>query len=187
MTAPQLSTAKLALEHLFERIVAETAERVPVNPPSCVFGWREAVKQSNQGSGGAARVVLQPGDPTGKVGDLGGAKGPGRNPPPVATMVELATLFLWAVDLTDTSDMGQWRAARRLHDLVLPILIRTFQGRWKQLSKEWMRPELERRFGAEMKVVISVEAMVPGDVIPEAPGGTVPATGVALSINGSSC
>lgn len=179
MTAPELSTAKLALEHLFERIVAETLERVPPadvgDPPpvACHFGWRESSMQDNQGVAGAARVVLQPGDVTGKVGDLVGAKLPGRNPPPLATMPELATLFLWAQDPDDDTELGQWRATRRLHDLVMPIVIRNFRGRWKQLSKEWVKPTLERRFGAELRIVISVESMIPDDVVPQAPGGTV--------------
>lgn len=173
VTTPVLSTAKLALEHLFERIVAETAERLPDAPPSCVFGWREAAMQINQAPAGAARIVLAPGDATGKVGDLASAKLPGRNPAPLATMVELATLNLWAYDPSDPSELAQWRAARRLHDLVIPIVIRNFGGCWKQVSKQWLRPEVENPFGAELQVVIAVEALIPDDVRPEAPGGTV--------------
>lgn len=190
MTAPQLSTATLALEYLYGRIVAETLERVPsvapatAPPISCVFGWRQAVQQSNQGPAGAARVVVQPGDATGKMGSLDGAKIPGRNPPPLATLNELATLFLWAVDKSDTSDLAQFRAARRLHDLVVPIVIRNFRGRWKLVSNQWLRSDLERAYGAEMQLVIAVEAMVPDDLVPEAPGGTVTTINGSISVNG---
>lgn len=169
---PILSTATLALEYLYQQIVDGTAERLPAASPSVVFGWREPVKKDNQGPGGANRVVVQPGDAGGKVGDLEGAKLPGRNPPPIATMIEVATIWMWAQDPNDSSELGQWRAARRLHDVVVPIIIRTFRGRWKQLSKVWVRPELERRFGAEMQMVIALEAMIPDDVVPQAPGGT---------------
>ncbi len=162
-----MALPKLALEHLFDRIAAETLERVPptlpsTTPPiSCVFGWREPTKQTNQGPSGASRVVVQPGDQTGKLGTLDGAKLPGRNPPTVATLVELATIYLWAVDATDKSELGQYRAARRLHDLVVPIVARNFRGRWKLMSASWVRPELERRFGAELALVIALETVIP--------------------------
>jgi len=180
---PILSTATLALEHLYNRIVARTAERDAST--ACVFGWREAPKQTNQGSGEANRVVLQPGDPNGKVGELTGAKLPGRNPPPIATLIEIATLFMWGYDGTDpTSDLLQYRAARRLHDIVIPIVIRTFRGHWKQVSSTWMKPETEQRFGAELQVVIAVEAMIPDDVVPEAAGGTVTNVQPTIAANG---
>jgi len=179
------SDATLALDYLFDRLESETADRLdPV--PAVVFGWREAPKQVNQGTGRANRIVLSPGDPGGKVGDLEGGKLPGRNPNSLATMVELATLYLWAYDATAATDARkQWRACRRLHDVVLPICIRAFRGRWKQLSKSWIRSELERPFGAEMQVVFAVESMVPDDLVPYAAGGVV--TGIDLSINGQDC
>ncbi len=182
VTVPQ-SAAKLALDHLYERIVAETAERLdPV--PVCVFGWREAPKQVNQGAGGANRVVLEPGS-NGKVGDYAPAKLPGRNPNPLATLVELATLFLWGFDGTDPTDARlQYIAARRLHDVVIPICIRTFRGRWKASGPEWLKPEAARPYGAEMKVLFAVEAMVPDDLVPEAPGGTVTSVRTSMSVNG---
>jgi hypothetical protein len=187
-----MAAPTLALEYLFQRLQAETLERRPPTPPnltppiSCVFGWREPSKQTNTGPGGAARVVLQPGDPSGKIGSLEGAKLPGRNPAPVATLVELATLYLWAVDPTDRTELGQYRAARRLHDLVVPIVIRSFRGRWKQLDATWVRPELEQRFGAELAIVIAVEAMIPDDVTPEVAGGTVTTVdGTIASLSGS--
>src|SRR5262249_31903901 len=133
------------------------------------------------------RVLLVPGDPGGKVdaGLLGG-KNPGRDPNGVATMIELATLYLWSVDLSSATDAHvQWRACRRLHDVVIPICIRGFRGRWKQLSKTWIKPETERPFGAEMQIVFAVEAMIPDDLVPQAPGGTV--TTIHTTINGAAC
>jgi hypothetical protein len=166
------SNATLALDLLFDRIVAGVAQRLEP-APNCVFGWNESTKQINQGTGGGNRIVLQPGDASGKVGDLDSAKLPGRDPPPVATMVELATIFLWSYDPSASDQRTQWRACRRLHDVVIPICIRTFRGRWKQLSKTWLRTDLERSFGAEMQIVFAVEAMIPDDLVPQAPGGTV--------------
>ncbi len=178
------------MEHLFERLVAETLEYVPpadVDDPApikCVFGWREPNQQVNQGPAGAARVVLSPGDDSGKVGSSEPAKLPGRNPKSVATMAELVTLYLWAHDPVEKTDLGQWRACRRLHDVVMPIVIRTFTTRQKEISKTWVRPDLERRFGAEMRVVLAVEAMIPDNVRPQVTGGTVTP---AFTINGGPC
>ncbi len=173
MTTPVLSTATLALEQLLIEVQAGVALRVPVDPPAIVFGWRQAPQQINQGSTGASRIVISPGDKAGKIGAYSGAKLPGRNPNPLATLGELATIYLWAVDAVDVTDLGQYRVARRLHDLVVPILIRKFKGRWALVSSEWLRPELERKYGAEMALTITVEAYVPDDVDPTAPGGTV--------------
>lgn len=170
--------AKLALEHLFERLAADVALRLDP-PPECSFGWREDWKQINQGTGGANRIVMLPGDPGGKVGDLQKPSGPGRNPNPLAAMAELATILLWAYDATDpTSALLQWRAARRLHDVVIASCIRTYRGRWKQVGKQWVRPELERPFGAEMQIVFAVEAMVPDDLVTQAAAGSITTIGL---------
>lgn len=177
------SDATLALDYLFDRLTSETAERLDP-APVVAMGWRQPTYQVNQGPSGAGRVLLVPGDPGGKVGDLISAKRPQRDPAPVATLVELATLYLWAYDGTDPSDARlQWRAARRLHDVVVPIVIRAFRGRWKLVSNQWLRSDLERPFGAELQLVIAVEAMLPDDLVPQVAAGII--TGVA--INGAGC
>ena len=80
-------------------------------------------------------------------------------------MLEIATLYLWAFDGDDPTDAKlQWAAARRLHDVVFGIIIRTFQGRWKQVSKRFINIDQERPFGAEIEAVIQVEAMIPDDL-----------------------
>lgn len=178
------STATLALDDLFDKIVARTAERLDP-APACHFGWREAPKQVNQGTGGANRIVLMPGDPNGKVGDIDDHKNPGRTPGQVATMSELGTLYLWAYDASAATDARvQWRAVRRLHDVVIATLQATHSGRWKQVSKRFLRPDLERPFGAEIELVFTVSAMVPGDLVPQVIGGTKTA---AWTINGRNC
>ena len=185
MSAPVLSTATLALEDLFAKVQAGLHLRVPApHTPQVVFGWREAPKQINQGPNGASRVVIQPGDASGKLGTLGPGKLPGKNPDSLATLFELATLWLWAWDSSDSSDLAQWRAVRRLHDLVMPIILREYRGRWAQMSADYQRPELERRFGAELQIVIAVEAVVPDDVRPEAPGNTVQHVSGTMAVNG---
>ena len=158
------SEATLALDYLHTTLADECALRLDP-APSVVFGWREAPKQVNQGVLGANRVVVSPGDPTGKMGDFMSAKLPGRAPRPLATMGELVTLYLWAFDGSDPTDAkAQWAAARRLHDVVFGVLIRTFQGRFKQVSKQWLNVDRERAFGAEIEAVIMVEAMIPDDM-----------------------
>jgi hypothetical protein len=183
VTIPQ-SNATLALSFLFARLQSETAARLDP-APSVVFGWRQQIAQNNQGSGGGNRVVLQPGDPSGKIGDLGGAKLPGRNPPPIATLTEIATLYIWGFDPSDRSNtLLQWTAARRLHDVVVAVCLRAFRGRWKALSNTWLRSDLTQPMGAELELVFAVEAMVPDDLVPVAPGGTVTTFNTKLAANG---
>jgi hypothetical protein len=179
---PTQSTSMLALEHLYHKLQGGLALRL-IPAPSVAFGWKEATKQVNQGPGGGYRVVLQPGDPNGKVGDVEGARLPGRLPDtPLASMIEQATLFIWGYDASDPSELAQWRAVRRLHDVVLAILIRTFRGRWRQIAKTFINSDLERRLGAEMQMTIAVEAMIPDDL---SPLGI--ASAESFTINGEAC
>lgn len=154
----------LALEKLYLDIVARFTTEAP--SVEILFGWREPAKQLNQGTGRANRVCIVPGI-DGKAGSYDGAKRPGRNPRPLATFNESATVYVWAYDASGPNDeLKQWKACRLLHDAVIRALelsTRSETGANVQLEysdPEWLGPT-ERRFGAELRFVLDVESMIP--------------------------
>jgi len=62
------------------------------------FGWRGMVEQTNQGPGGANRVVFRPGDDSGRDGPIVAVQRPGMRdvtPPPTTGMAGIRTRSLW--------------------------------------------------------------------------------------------
>jgi hypothetical protein len=161
----------LALPLLFDAVSAILATDV-TPAPTLAFGWKEAAKQINQGTGRANRIVFAPGDESYGFGrDLPPDK-PGRNPRPLATEEELFTVFIWAVNRSDVSERAQYEAARFLYDgwrramyLVTHTDGDTGIGPMTILSQRWNKGAggkmVERPFGAEIIAVCSVQAMVP--------------------------
>lgn len=123
-----------------------------------VFGWR-TVAQHPEGN----RCAWVPGDPSGKLGELAGAKQPGRNPRPLATLRELFTVYLDAVDTADLEDeQRQYRAVRFLFDAWFRAMYRAAHGNFQIRAIDWVTDNtLERRYGATARVVVAVDAMVP--------------------------
>lgn len=125
------------------------------------FGWREPAKQINQGSGRANRVCFIPGD-----GDDAGkdapARNPGNNPASLATLLELVTISCWAVD-TDEPDneLAQYEAVRLLYDAVRRSVAINAEGTYHVTKVRWNLKDIERGFGAEVRFVVELEAMVP--------------------------
>jgi len=157
----------LALPLLFDAVKAGFAAELP--DVSVVFGLKEVTKQINQGSGGANRVVFAPGDLSGKFADDLPPHGIGREPRPLATELEYFTVWIWGVDSSDLNDeRKQYTAARLLYDVwrraiynathtdgdngVGPVVI---------YGQEWNIKRVERKWGAEIVAVCSVQAMVP--------------------------
>lgn len=160
-----------ALPLLFDAVSAILATDV-VPAPAMAFGWKEAAKQINQGSGRANRIVFAPGDEVFGFGkDLPPDK-PGRNPKPLATEEELFTVYIWAVDRTDTSERAQYEAARLLYDgwrRAMYLATHTDGdfgiGPMSIVSQRWNKGNqknmIERPYGAEIIAVCTVNAMVP--------------------------
>ena len=131
------------------------------------FGWREPAKQVNQGPGRANRVVVVPGK-----GKFMAARNPGRNPRPLHTVLEQLTFYCWGFDPSEPNDeLLQYEAARYLLDYTLESIYLNARGTYELSDIEWVDNKTERRFGAECKFTMLLQAMVPDGEWPEADVG----------------
>lgn len=136
-----------------------------------VFGWRMPAQHAE-----GNRIVWEPGDHTGKLGDSAAPRQPGRNPRPIATLHELFTITINAVDTSDVENEAlQYRAARLLHDAWFRAVYLAAHGTFAVLASEWLIDRVERRYGAALRVVLALEAM-----IPDAPAQLAPVDTSAL-------
>jgi hypothetical protein len=146
----------LALEQLYAAVVTRfTAEGTAA---ANVFGWRASAQQI----AGGARIAWKPGTPSGDLGKLGPARNPGRNPRPIATLRELFTVDISAVDPAAPEDeSAQYHATRMLYDAWLRAVHLAAYGTYTVESEQWLIDKLNRRHGTAVRVVCSIEAMVP--------------------------
>jgi hypothetical protein len=150
----------LALEALFDSVVARFTAETPAGQTTVpnLFGWREPAQKLTTG----ARVLWVPGDPNGSVGDLLPATQPGRNPRSLATLLELFTVEVLAHDLTKLeNERAQYHATRLLFDAWWRAVYLAMPGRVGVKSTEWITDKNERRYGAAIRAVCTVSAMVP--------------------------
>ena len=151
----------LALEKLFDDVVARFADEGTGVPN--VFGWREPKHRGGQ----QTRIVWVPGDPSGAAGELIGARKPGRNPRSIDTLDEMFTVYVEARDATDLeNELAQYKAARLLFDAWWrACYLKPLDGEARQLvtvkSAAWMVDRTTRRHGATLRVVCTVQAMIP--------------------------
>lgn len=151
-------TVVLALPRLYDAVVATfAADAAPGEAIPQAFGWREPSRR------GALRIVWVPGDDaSGDLGELGAARSPGRDPRPLATVRELATVYLEAADSSaPENERAQYVAARLLFDAWLRAVYLAARGTFVVLSSAWVIDKKERRYGATIRVVLAIEAMVP--------------------------
>ncbi len=132
-------------------------------------GWKRRAHQTNQGPGGANRIVFTPSDDGGAGGSLLPARFPGnrniRDPEaadptkPIATVRSLlqweraATVSVWAVDPTAReSEAAQIEATETLFEWVVRAM-HPARGAFASLqwgSVKWTAPP-ERAFGLELQ------------------------------------
>lgn len=123
-----------------------------------VFGWREPEKHAL----GPNRIVWVPGDPSGAVGATSGARNPGGNPRPLATLNELFTVWIASADATAPDDeLAQYKAVRVLRDLWYRAVYKAAHGTFQIRSEQWLNNIKERRYGAAIRVVFELQAFVP--------------------------
>lgn len=150
------------IETLFDAVSARFALEGPAVVQS--FGWREPARAKISD----LRIVWIPGDPRGVVGVLGPAAkidSPYRS---LATLAELFTVELGAVDPSAPEDeRRQYHATRVLFDLWFRAAHHALPGRIQIQAMEWDTRRSERRYGALLRVVVAVDA-----VIPDAPPST---------------
>jgi hypothetical protein len=151
-------TDTLAIEAVFDAVTARfTAEGTnAVN----VFGWRQPAQHPLSN-----RIAWVPGDDkSGAAGTAAPARNPGRNPRPIGTFLEVFTVYIYAYDTTDLeNERLQYKATRLLRDAWERAVYLAAHGTFAILSQGWVPDKLERRFGATMRVLFQVEAMVPDE------------------------
>ena len=126
-----------------------------------IFGRREPSKTTNQGPGRANRVVFSPGV-NGRMGSYGPARNPGRNPRPIATLLEMATVYVWAFDGSAPNDEAvQYEACRLLHDAVVASIYRAAHGTYEISDAAWVVSRTERQFGYECTFTLALQGMIP--------------------------
>ena len=156
----------LALELLFDSVVARWAAEVPPGetPAPNLFGWREPAQKLTTGK----RVLWIPGDPNGDMGAMMPPTQPGRNPRSLATIDELFTVEIVAHDVAALeNERAQYHVTRLLFDAWWRAVYLAMPGRVTILKNEWITDRKERRFGAAIRAVCSVSAMVPDTPHPE--------------------
>lgn len=168
-----MSEPILALPNIYEKVKTFFADEGMGT--SFAFGWSEAPKQDNQGAGGGNRIVYVPGDGSGSLGSLVAPKGPGRNPRPLANLIESFTVFVWGYDATKAgNDLAQYEATRLLYDSWYRAMYHVAHGTFSIVSQAWVTPpgRLSTR-GAAIQVVCAVQAVIPDLPYPSSKGGDI--------------
>lgn len=146
-------------------------------PVPNLFGWRSPAQHGPQGP----RINWVPGGPNGALGTLAAAR-PTRaaGARSLGTLVELFYVEIKSNDGTDPeNERKQYQAVRELHDAWWRAAYLSAGARLQVVSSEWLTEKLERRFGAALRVVCTVEAMIPDE--PYTPVPTDPSTGDVVS------
>jgi hypothetical protein len=160
----------LALEKLYTDIKARfTAEGNAALADATTFGWREPPKQG----GAITRIQFVPGNPNSDLGEVGPARYPGRNPRPLGNLHELVTVYLTAADQTDlTNELLQYKATRLLFDTWFRAVYLAAHGTFEIKSAEWLVDKKQRGYGASIRVVMTIDAMIPDSIDSYAPVDT---------------
>lgn len=149
-------TTKLALEYAYDSVVAAfAADNLLVDQD---FGWRE-VSQHNET--GRPRITWVPGDPSDSLGAVGGARGPGQYPRPIAQLRERFTVYLFGVDTRDPdNERAQYHVARQLFDAWYCAMYAANTGNFAVVDQAWLNTQTERRHGATIRVVCEINAPI---------------------------
>lgn len=168
------TSSTFALPRLFSAVVDRFADEGsgPGSPSDVVqsFGWRE-VARANTAKG---RIVWTPGDEVGALGTVGSPKQPGRvTARPLATLAELATCTISAVDPTATeNELAQYEVTRALFDAWFRAVYLAARGTFAIVSSEWLVDKTSRRFGNAIRVVFTLEGAILDAPMTSAPTDT---------------
>lgn len=126
------------------------------------FGWRERERHE-----GKLRIVWEPGD-DGAVGDVGAARNPGRPARPLFTLHELVAVYVEAVDDPDATtaenERAQYIAARMLFDSFIRAVYLVAHATVSISPPRWVDKDNNRRYGATIRVVLAIDAMIPDEL-----------------------
>lgn len=161
----------LALEWLFTTVRDQfIAEGIPAENR---FGWRVPAQLTPTAN--IDRIAWVPGDPTGIAGTMGPPRNPGGNPRSLGTYAELFYVEIQAADITDLeNELAQWRKVRILRDQWYRAVYHAAYGIFEIQAEQWLTDRLERRYGAALRVLATIDAMVPDITYPSIPPGTDP-------------
>jgi hypothetical protein len=165
----------LALENLFDKVVARFASEGTLIDNH--FGWKEPPRQG----GNPNRIIWTPGDGSNSLGDLGGPRYPGSLPArPLAMLNESFTVVIVGADpQAKDDDRSQYHQTRLNYDAWVRAVYLAAHGTYSIKSQSWDITRKEGRFGAAIKVVGSIQAVIPDEPFAFAPITTsVEATGV---------
>lgn len=168
-------TAILALSKLY----ADVTTRFALEIPSVVhvFGWREPPRQFT-----GPRIAWVPGDVAGNIGTEEAPRNVGRNPRPLATLRELFHCVISSSDQTNPeNEHAQYVAVRLLRDAWFRAVYLAAHGTVRTVSQAWnIDRQNERRFGATIVVVCSIESMIADLPLESVPADTAINARVAL-------
>ncbi len=153
------------LDRLYDDIVwwFESRERTE----SIVFGRDQIAQQLNQGTGGANRVVVAPGDPTGKAGKLTAARGmrgsDGRRS--IYGWDELGQIRVWVADPNPNGPPASKhrrtdRALRALFEDVLCAVHESLCGRLTLGDPTFTVVPAELVYGHELTMLITMHGRI---------------------------
>lgn len=176
----------------FVAVAAAAGGDPPRVPVPVVFGWRQRSKKPTrattaENAGTARRIVWCPGDDSnGDLGELGPPRFPGREPRSLGTLNELVTVYLEANDLSAPEDeRAQYVAARELYDEWMRAMYAAARTTFAIVREGWVIEQNERRAGAAIRIVMTLEAMLPATQRGEAVVGLNRAEWVATELDHS--
>lgn len=149
---------QLALDWLYCQVVSRFQEDGNTTPH--LFGWREPARRETPGS----RIVWIPGDDDdGSMGEVTVARYPGRLPAkPLGTLNELFTVRIWGqADDAPEDERAQYLAARFLFDEWYRAAFLAARDTIKVTDTRWDVTFKERRHGACIRALCTIEAMIP--------------------------
>ncbi len=160
-------TVCLALPVLFDAVVQQFKD--DCTNAEQFFGWREPQKHKTA----SARLTWVPGDPSGSIGVMVPARNPGENPRSLGTLPELFTVYVAANDPQQPeNERAQYVATRLLYDAWFRAVYLAAYGTFEVLDLSWNTEKNERRYGAEMICLCTIQAKVPDSPYTLAPDDT---------------
>lgn len=146
-----------ALEHIFDAVSARFVALGDTTPH--YFGRRPIAENVALDT----RIVWTPGDPNGALGEMTAltSRAVVRNPRPLATLLELATITISANDPAEPeSERAQYHAARALYDLWYACMHEVAHGTFTIEDDRWLNEKIVRSHGAAIQIVIAVQASI---------------------------
>jgi hypothetical protein len=145
----------LALEYLFAAVKLQFATD-GINVPN-LFGWRVPAQHMT----GKTRIAWVPGDPTSNAGNVLPARNPGQVPRVLAVLDEYFTVYITGQDASDPeNEQKQYHIARVVRDQWYRAVYLAAHGTFAVRNEMWLVDKIERRWGASLRLICSVQAPV---------------------------